>query len=109
MVSALLFLSSIELHIHTHEAAITAEHGAAVSITSMPDSLLSNEQAQEIEVSPDGMLHTHAHMQNFLVIFIFLCTLLTLLHTLSIRIIKNTRSPLTLPFYGTPSLRAPPQ
>lgn len=108
MISALLFLSSIELHIHTHEAAATADHGSAVSITSLPDSLVSPTDAQEIEVSPDGMLHAHAHLQNILALFVLLTILITVLQQVSIRPIKRTTSTLALPFFGSPSLRAPP-
>ena len=109
MISALLFLSSIELHIHTHKAAATADHGSAVSITSLPDSLVSAEEAQEIEVSPDGMLHAHASTPNILALFILLTILVAVLQQIFIRPIESTRNTLVLPFFGTPSLRAPPQ
>jgi len=48
----LLFLTSIELHIHTQEAASVADHGSSVSVSGFnTDGLMD-----EITVSPDGIL-----------------------------------------------------
>ncbi len=113
MVSALLFLSSIELHIHTHEAAASADHGSAVSITSIADDFSSEfsaqESASEIEVSPDGMLHAHQNIPNFLLFLILLVFVIAIFVPVSISRIRKTHCRIELPFYGTPALRAPPQ
>lgn len=113
MVSALIFLSSIELHIHTHEAAVSADHGSAVSITSIADDFSSRfsvqESASEIEVSPDGMLHAHQNAPNFLLLIILLVFIAAIFVPVSISRIRKIHSRIELPFYGTPTLRAPPQ
>ncbi len=109
MISALLFLSSIELHIHTHEAAVTADHGFAVSVTSLPDSLANHQAANEIEVSPDGMLHAHQGAPQMLAIFILLVLIVTRFIPISFARNRKICSISDLPFFGTPALRAPPQ
>ncbi len=112
MISALLFLSSIELHIHTHEAAASADHGSAVSITSLLNDFSSKfaaqESASEIEVSPDGMLHAHQNAPNMLAIFLLLVLIVTIFIPVSISRIRKLHCRIERPFYGTPSLRAPP-
>lgn len=113
MVSALLFLSSIELHIHTHEAAITEDHGSAVSITSLPDnlssSLVAEQSATEIEISPDGMLHAHQNAPNALAIFILFIFIVAMFAVIFYSRIRKPHNIAESPFYGFPSLRAPPQ
>ena len=52
MISALLFLSSVELHIHTQETAATVEHGFAVDISSLASNLVHQVGSDEIIVSP---------------------------------------------------------
>ena len=109
MISALLFLSSIELHIHTNDTAATADHGYAVSITSLSNNINNLNVSGEIEVSPDSMLKMQYSAPNILAIFIVLaliCSLLIQIFTLRIR---DQYFTCTLPFYGTPALRAPPQ
>ncbi len=107
MINALLFLSSIELHIHTKETASYASHGSAVSITALSNDLA--DMANEIEVSPDGMLHAQHNIPNLLVIFLLLTLIIIAFNPISISRIKDTHTPSELPFYGTPLLRAPPQ
>jgi len=113
MISALLFLSSIELHIHTHESAVFADHGAAVSFTSLPDDYSSNfavmESASEIEVSPDGMLSAYQSVPMVLAIFFLLVLIVNTFVPVSYSRTRKTYSSTELPFYGTPALRAPPQ
>jgi len=113
MISALLFLSSIELHIHTHESAVFADHGAAVSFTSLSDDFSSNFAIQasttEIEVSPDGMLKAHQSVPSVLAIFILLVLIASTFIPVSYSRVRKTQSSTELPFYGTPALRAPPQ
>lgn len=113
MISALLFLSSIELHIHTHEAAASADHGAAVSITSLPNDFSSQIAAQksasEIEVSPDSILHAHQNASNILAIFLWLVFFVSIFIAVGISRNRKSINFIQLPFYGTPALRAPPQ
>jgi len=56
MISALLFLTSTDLHIHTQEAASIADHGSSVSISSLATNITTDGVKDEITVSPDGVL-----------------------------------------------------
>ena len=96
MISALLFLTFTDLHIHTKKAATTADHGSAVSISSLSDELTPSGTSDEIKVNPAVFL---------------LVTLLTILlfFTLIHRCCESDSLAYDLPFYGTPPLRAPPQ
>ena len=107
MISALLYLSSIELHIHTEDAASYSSHGSLVSITTLSNNLI--DIANEIEVSPDGMLKAQQNVPNILAIFLLLTLIISVFRTLSIPQINDPHTTIKLPFYGTPSLRAPPQ
>jgi len=109
MISILLFLSFIELHIHTKEAAATADHGFSVSITSLSNGLINIDAAGEIEVSPDSMLKIDNNAPNILTIFLLLALVIAIFIPISVSRIKNTHTTLELPFFGTPTLRAPPQ
>jgi len=108
MISAVLFLSSIELHIHTHEAAATADHGFAVSITSLPDNLADINNAHEIEVSPDGMLHAHYSTPEFLSIFLLLILIVAVFSQICIIQTRNAFIHFKPRYFVTPLLRAPP-
>jgi len=112
MISALLFLSSIELHIHTHEAAVSADHGAAVSITSLANDfssqLAAQETASEIEVSPDNMLHAHQSAPNILVMFLLLVFIASIFIPVFASRNQESTNLSALPFYGTPTLRGSP-
>ncbi|MCW9046605.1 MAG: hypothetical protein OQK46_00890 [Gammaproteobacteria bacterium] len=108
MISALLFLCSIELHIHTGDTAINADHGSAVSITSLANNLDYLNISNEIEVSPDGMLKIKHSAPNILVIFLVLTLICTLfLQILTLRS-RDQHLASKLPFFGTPALRGPP-
>ena len=57
MISAVLFLTSIDLHIHARDVATAADHhGYAVHISSLTDELIPAVAGDEIKVSPDGVL-----------------------------------------------------
>ncbi len=109
MISALLFLTSIELHIHTKEAAAFEDHGHAVSISTLANSLDTHMDSDEISVSPDGLLKIQAPGLDIVAIF----TLLTLIISFTcghyFRLLKQRHKRIERPFYGTPTLRAPPQ
>lgn len=109
MIGSLLFLSSIELHIHTKEAATSASHGLSVSITSFSNDFSRTSTADEIEVSPDGMLNTPNSAPNLLAIFLLLVLVIAVFKQIIIPRIRTFHVPYELPFYGTPALRAPPQ
>jgi len=109
MISSLLFLSSIELHIHTNEAAASADHGFSVSITQLSSDLTNASALDEIGVSPDGMLKVNHSALNVLAVFLLLALLIVVFSQIYISRIRNTHATLELPFYGTPTLRAPPQ
>lgn len=107
MISTLLFLSSIELHIHTEEAASYVSHGSSVSITTLSNDLI--DIANEIEVSPDGMLKVQQSTASLLAIFLLLTLIIGIFSQISITRIIDPHTTIKPPFYGTPSLRAPPQ
>jgi len=113
LICALLFLSSIELHIHTQEVATFTDHGAAVSITStlkdFSSQLAVQESTSEIEVSPDGMLHAHQSTPNMLAIFLLLVLIVSTFIAVFIPQKRKSTNLKALPFYGSPALRGPPQ
>jgi len=110
MISALLFLTLFELHIHTQNAAVFEEHGSAVSITFMSAELLPPAASSEIKVSPDAALKLPQSNLNILAVFLLIVLLaaiacyrcITRFHTL------NSLLP-DRPFHGAALLRAPPQ
>ena len=109
MISTLLFLFSIDLHIHTKDAATSADHGSSVSITSLSNSLGGIDSSDEIEVSPDGMLKVPHNAPDMLVIFLLLALIIAIFGQVFVARIQNAHTRSTLPFFGTPALRAPPQ
>jgi len=109
MISSLLFLSSIDLHIHTDKAAASADHGFSVAISQLSSGLIDASAIDEIGVSPDGMLKVNHSAPNVLAVFILLALIIVLFCQVYISRIRNTHATPELPFYGTPTLRAPPQ
>ncbi|RDH84811.1 MAG: hypothetical protein DIZ80_04930 [endosymbiont of Galathealinum brachiosum] len=107
MISALLFLSSIELHIHNQEAAAYNSHGSAVSITSLSNDII--DIASEIEVSPDGMLKVQNSSPDLLVFLLLLTLIIAVFSHVTVTQARHLLTTPEPPFYGTPSLRAPPQ
>lgn len=109
LISALLFLTSTDLHIHDLEAAATAEHGSAVSISTISSGLLSSSIEKEIKVSPDGALELQHINFNLIAIFLFIALVaLFIRHSFIPRIREINALLPNLQFYGTPPLRAPP-
>jgi len=110
MISALLFLTSVELHIHTQKAASFEDHGAAVAISSLSTELMPSADKGEIKINHEGVLKLPSSTVNFLAIVVLAVLLAA---TCCYRIFTRLRdfdSPLPgLPFHGSPSLRAPPQ
>ncbi len=109
MIMALLFLASVELHIHTAESASTADHGSAVSISSFADDLMAQSADDEINVSPDGVMKVKQDDISVFAVFLLVAIMLTVLCPTFIGRLRGNLALLPLaPFYGTPSLRAPP-
>lgn len=110
MISALLFLTSIDLHIHTDEAAALESHGSAVSISSLASNFLPESENNEITISPDGVLKIKQIDADVLTVFILIAVLLTFLCRSFITRLRESDTLLPIiPFHGTPPLRAPPQ
>jgi hypothetical protein len=110
MVAALLFLTSFDLHIHTDEAAVAAEHGFAVSISSMGSDFLVGVDSEEINVGLDGVLKVEYDTVSFIATFLLLAIVLAVLQRIFIGIIReNNFSYFVISLSGLPPLRAPPQ
>jgi len=109
MISALLFLTSIDLHIHTQEAATVADHGSAVSISSLTANTVMESLSDEITVSPDGVLKIKQHAVTFLAVLLFLAIVTVVQRCTRIARLRESNSQIPyIPFQGTPPLRAPP-
>lgn len=110
MISALLFLTSVELHIHTQKAAAFEEHGAAVAISSLSTELLPADTSSEIKVSPDAALKLPQYSFNLLAVFLLIALLAAIacFRCINRFHILNNLLP-DRPFHGAALLRAPPQ
>ncbi len=108
LISTLLFLSSIDLHIHTDKAAATEDHGFCVSITRLTSNLLNFDTTDEIEVSPDGMLEVQHSVLDMLAIFLLLALVVSIFRRILIAGCRDAYISIKVPFYCTPPLRAPP-
>jgi hypothetical protein len=109
MITALLFLTSIELHIHTEETASTADHGSAVSIGALAGDIMLDVDSDEIIVSPDSVLKVKQNGIAVLAVFLLIAVLLAVLCKIFIGRLRECHAQLPLiPFHGTPPLRAPP-
>ena len=109
MVMALLFLTSVELHIHTPESAASADHGSAVSISSFTDDLMTERVSDEIKVSPDSVLKAKQDSIGIFAVFLLVAVMLAVFCRVFIGRLRENLAQLPLiPFYGAPSLRAPP-
>ena len=109
MISTLAFLSSIELHIHTQDAAVSADHNLAVSFSTLSNDIGNIDNADEITVSPDGMLKVHYNAPDMLAVFLLLALIVAISIHISVSRKRESHSFTELPFFGTPALRAPPQ
>ena len=109
MITALLFLVSVELHIHTQETASTVDHGLAVSISTLASDFMSQGHHDEITVSPESALKVKKSDVNTLAIFLLIAVMLTILCRTFIGRLREGHTLLPIiPFHGTPPLRAPP-
>jgi hypothetical protein len=109
MVTALLFLTSVELHIHTQESAATVDHGSAVSISSFADDLMAADSHDEITVSADSALKVKQSSVSLLAVFLLIAVMLTVLCRTFIGRLREGHTQLPLiPFHGAPLTRGPP-
>ncbi len=109
VVAALLFLTSVELHIHTHEAAPAAEHGFAVSISSLESNFVPHIASEEINVGTDSVLRVEYDIVTVVAVFTLLVLLLTTWRRTFVGRLREKHVRLSsLPFRGLPPLRAPP-
>ena len=109
MITALLFLTSFEIHIHDQQAAATADHGSAVSISSLASDLLPENSSDEITVSPDGARIVKQSTVDLFAVFLLIAVMLTVLCRTFIGRLREGHTQLPfIPFHGTPPLRAPP-
>lgn len=109
VVAALLFLTSVELHTHTHEAAPAAEHGFAVSISSLNSNFVPHLASEEINVGTDSVLRVEYDTMPIVAIFILLTLLLTAWRRTFVGRLREKHIRFSsLPFRGLPPLRAPP-
>ena len=109
MITALLFLTSVEIHIHNEETAAAADHGFAVSISSLANDFMVEGSADEITVSPDSVLKVKQGGVSLLAVFLLIAVVLTVLCRTFIGRMRESHTQLpVIPFHGTPPLRAPP-
>ena len=109
MVTALLFLTSVEIHIHDQDTAATADHGFAVSISSLTNDLMPESSSDEITISPESVLKVKQDSLSVLAVFMLIAVMLTVLCRTFIGRLRESHTQLpVIPFHGTPPLRAPP-
>jgi len=111
MISTLLFLILTPLHIHSKEAAATAEHGAAVSVSSLVNDVIQADVQNQIDINPDGLLKTKPAGFNIPVIPLLIALLVFSIPRICsrCRFPRSQRISPDTPDYGMPLLRAPPQ
>ena len=109
MITALLFLTSVEIHIHDQEAAASVDHGFAVSISSLSNDLMPKGSGDEITVSPESVIKVKQGSINLLAVFLLIAIMVTVLCRTFIGRLREGHTQLpVIPFHGTPPLRAPP-
>jgi uncharacterized MnhB-related membrane protein len=111
MIMSLLFVVSVKLHVHPGDDAGQASHGEAVAITLLGDNFVNaqNEPLNEIQVGLDKFFSNI--MKNIVTALILVASLLVI--QISCRycvgvFYETDASIFSLPFAGTPPLRAPP-
>jgi hypothetical protein len=109
MITALLFLTSVKLHIHTGEHASAVDHGQAVSISSITSDLATDSISDEVNVSPDSLLKLKQGSESLYAVFLLIAVMLAVLCRTYIGRLRESHAQLPfIPFHGTPPLRAPP-
>ena len=110
LILSLLFTVSVKLHIHTGEASHHAAHGSAVAMTAMDNLTAAQDQLQaEIEVNLDTFLNKIEHHVSVALISFTSPVVLTIRYLYCIATFRDISTTIfSLPFAGTPPLRAPP-
>ena len=109
MILALLFLTSVTLHIHTQEAAVFEDHGAAVSISTIAGDLAHHESFGEIVVSPESALKLEHNDAPMFAVFLLISIIVVCQCRRYIGRLRDAHDVFpTVPFFGGPLLRAPP-
>jgi len=112
LIMSLLFVVSVKLHVHLGEDAFHSSHGetVAVSIAGSDMAGLQHEHLDEVQVGLDKF--TSKILKNIVSALIFITAFLVLQLACIYCIRRLTRSDVpvfSLPFAGTPPLRAPPR
>lgn len=111
MIISLLFVVSVKLHVHLGEDAMQSSHGYAVAI-SIPGSDLAGavqEYPDEVQVGLDKFTSKLLKNIQTALLLITAFILLPIICRFCIRQFFETENhPFSLPFAGTPPLRAPP-
>jgi len=112
LIMSMLFVVSVKLHVHLGEDAFQSSHGetVAVSIPGSDMADLQHEYLDEVQVGLDKF--TSKILKNIVSALIFITAFLVLQLACIYCIRRLTRSDVpvfSLPFAGTPPLRAPPR
>ncbi len=110
MITALLFLTFVEVHIHTQNTAATVEHGVAVDISSIADNIKREGGNNEIIVSPESALKAKQSSVSLLAVFLLIAVLAAIRCRTFIGRLRESHTCIPIiPFRGTPPMRAPPE
>ena len=105
----MLFLTFVEVHIHTQNTAATVEHGVAVDISSIADNIKPEGSSNEIIVSPESALKVKQSGVSLLAVFLLIAVMAAVLCRTFIGRLRESQARIPIiPFRGTPPLRAPP-
>ena len=109
MISALLFLMSIDLHIHVHGDKVYMPQELAVHISSIAEKLTPDDDRNEVNISPNGVLKLNQNSLNVIAVIMLATLIAVLCYFECVARLREKRSRLPrLPFHGTPTLRGPP-
>ena len=110
LILSLLFTVSVKLHIHTGEASHHAAHGSAVAMSAMDNLSAAQDQLQaEIEVNLDTFFNKIKHNVSVALISFTSPVVLTIRYLYCVATFRDISTTIfSLPFAGTPPLRAPP-
>lgn len=111
LIISLLFVVSVKLHIHSAEHVAEADHGSTVAISGVGSDIAKEQHltSGEIQVGLDKFSSSiFKNLQVTLFIVVTLILLQVIRHYCVARLDDDSAIIYTLPFAGTPPLRAPP-
>ena len=109
MVCALLFLTSFDLHIHAHHGKVSMDDTSAVHISSVAGEIASDDNADEININPHGLLKLNENSFSLIAVFLLITLVAAYCFFACVARLRDIHARLPrLPFHGTPTLRAPP-